>query len=262
MGVKSRRLAVIVGTVVAVGLGAALAHAELVEHGDLFVKFKGGIAPNALPRHLRAPISVSVGGTVKTLSGQRPPGLRRIAIAINRGGHLDTRGLPVCHRDQIDPSTSEEALAECRQALVGTGSYVGAVALPEQSAFPARGQILAFNTVIDGQHAILAHVYGASPIPNTRIIVFHIRETGGTYGTIFSGTLPAKLNRYGYVKRISLNLHRNFTYRGHDRSYLSAACSAPPGFPGASFPFARTSMTFADGRKLSSTLTRSCRVRG
>ena len=46
------------------------------------------------------------------------------------------------------------------------------------------------------------------------------------------------------------------------RSYLSAACDAPAGFPGASFPFAHASMTFADGRTLASTLTRSCRVAG
>ncbi len=70
------------------------------------------------------------------------------------------------------------------------------------------------------------------------------------------------MNRYGYLTRISLSLHRNFTYRGRARSYLSAACDAPAGFPGASFPFARASMTFADGRTLASTLIRSCEVRG
>ena len=261
MRVKSRRLAVFAGVFAIVALGASLARAELIEHGDLFVKFKGGIAPNALPREVRAPIQVSVGGTVKTLSGKRPPGLRRIVIAINKGGHLDTQGLPVCQRGWIDPSTTEEAFARCHQALVGGGSYVGAVALPEQTAFPSRGRILAFNTVIDGRHAILAHIYGSDPIPNTRIIIFHIRERGGTFGTVFSGLLPARLNRYGYVKRISLFLHRNFTYRGRPHSYLSAACAAPSGFPGATFPFARTSMTFADGRTLASTLTRSCKVR-
>ncbi len=262
MRVKSRRLAVFAGVFAIVALGASLARAELIEHGDLFVKFKGGIAPNDLPRHVRAPISVSVGGTVKTLSGKRPPGLRRITIAINKEGHLDTQGLPVCQRSWIDPSTTADALARCHQALVGGGSYVGAVALPEQAAFPSRGQILAFNTVINGRHAILAHIYGGDPIPNTRIIVFHIRERRGTFGTLFTGLLPARLNRYGYVKRLSLNLHRTFTFRGRLHSYLSAACAAPAGFPGATFPFARTSMTFADGRTLASTLTRSCRVRG
>ena len=57
-----------------------------------------------------------------------------------------------------------------------------------------------------------------------------------------------------------MDLHRDFTYRGRPRSYLSAACPAPPGFPGAPFPFARAAITFADGPTLTSTLTRSCRV--
>ena len=244
------------------GLTAALAQAELTARGDLFVKFSGGIAPAALPRDARAPISVSVAGTVRTLSGKRPPALRGISIAINQGGRLDAHGLPRCRRAEIEPSSTAEALARCGPALVGGGSYDADVAFPEQSAFPTHGQILAFNATVDGKRAILAHVYGQEPIPITRIIVFHIHETGGTYGTILTGFLPASLNRWGYLKRISLDLHRNFTYRGQRRSYLSAACDAPAGFPGATFPFARASMTFADGRRLSSTLTRSCKVRG
>lgn len=242
--------------------GASLAHAELIERGGLFVKFSGGIAPHALPREARAPIAVSVSGTVKTLSGERPPALRRIVIAINRGGHLETRGLPLCRQSQIEPSTTREALKRCGPALVGGGNYAAQVAFPEQSDFPSQGRILAFNARIDGQRAILAHIYGVEPVPITRIITFHIRESGGTFGTIMTGSLPASLNRYGYVKRLSLSLHRNYTYRGRPRSYLSAACEAPAGFPGATFPFARASMAFDDGRRLSSTLTRSCTVRG
>jgi hypothetical protein len=248
--------------VVAWALTVAFADAELTAHGDLFVKFSGGIAPTALPRDARAPISVSIDGSVRTLSGTRPPALRRIAIAINRGGRLDPHGLPVCHRTEIEPSSTAEALARCGPALVGGGSYDADVAFPEQSAFPSHGRIVAFNAIVGGQRAILAHVYGTNPVPITRIIVFHIRESTGTFGTILTGFLPGSLNRYGYLERISLSLHRDFTYKGRLHSYLSAACDAPAGFPGASFPFARASMAFADGRTLSSTLTRSCRVRG
>ncbi len=241
---------------------SSLAHAELIAHGNLFVKFSGGIAPDALPRSAPAPISVSVAGTVKTLSGQRPPALRQISIAINRGGHIDTQGLPRCRKAQIEPSSTSEARARCGSALVGEGSYRASVAFPEQSSFPSRGHILAFNAVVDGRRAILAQVYGSRPIPITRIIVFYIREKQGIYGTILTGSLPPSINRYGYVQQISLSLHRNFTYRGRPHSYLSAACEAPAGFPGASFPFARASMSFEDGRTLASTLTRSCKVRG
>lgn len=241
---------------------APSAHAELTARGDLFVKFNGGIAPDALPRNTRAPIEIRIAGTIRTLSGARPPSVRRISVAINRGGRLDASGLPVCKRRDIEPSSSSEALARCGDALVGDGSFVGDVAFPDQSAFRSQGHMLAFNALVDGQRAILAHVYSANPVPITRIVVFRIRERSGTYGTTLSGTLPTSLIRYGYLKRISLNLHRSYTYRGRRRSYLSASCAAPDGFPGAVFPFARASMAFADGRTLSSTLTRSCKVRG
>jgi hypothetical protein len=256
------QIGALVAALAACAATASLADAELTARGDLFVRFSGGIAPDALPRDFRAPISVRVAGAVRTLSGARPPALRRITIAINQGGRLDAHGLPICPREEIEPSSTQEALARCGPALVGGGSYDANVAFPEQATFPSHGEIVAFNSVVGGKRAILAHIYGAKPVPITRIVVFHIRESRGTFGTVFTGFLPASLNRYGYLSRISLELHRNFTYRGRRRSYLSAACDAPAGFPGASFPFAHASMSFADGRTLSSTLTRSCKVRG
>jgi hypothetical protein len=261
MRARGKRIAALTVLAATCLFGASLAQAELIERGDLFVKFEGGIAPDALPRQERAPITVRVAGTIKTLSGERPPALRFISIAINRGGRIDARGLPVCRRSQIEPATAHQALAACRPALVGKGRYVGALSLPEQGAFPLQGRILAFNSIVDGQRAILAHVYGGEPVPNSRIIVFRVHNSSGTFGTVLSADLPAELNRHGYLKLIRLNLRRDFVYRGRERSYLSAACSAPAGFNTAIFPFVRVGMTFSDGRQLSSTLIRSCRVR-
>lgn len=259
---KGRKRGVAVVAMAVLATAASLAHAELVERGDLFIRFSGGIEPNALPRHDRAPIAVQMTGVIKTLSGNRPPSVRRISIALNRGGRIDSQGLPLCDRNAIEPSSSREALERCRPALVGTGTYVADVAFPEQDEFRSRGRILAFNARVDGEEAILAHVYGEKPVPITRIIVFRIRETDGTYGTILNGSLPESLVRWGYLKSISLDFRRTYVYRGKRRSYISAACAAPAGFPGAVFPFARASMAFEDDRTLASTLTRSCKVRG
>ena len=239
-----------------------LAQAELTESGDLFVRFKGGIAPSALPRTKQAPISVSVAGTVKTLSGERPPALRQIRIELNRGGHLDSQGLPRCQYGQLVAATPVKAMAACGDALVGEGFYSARTAFPEQNTFPSEGHILAFNAVYGGHSAILAHIYGHEPVPISRIVVFHIRHSGGTFGTVLTGNLPDAVNHYGYVVGIALRLFRRFEFHGRQHSYLSAACAAPAGFPSAVFPFARASMSFADGRTLSSTLTRSCRVSG
>ena len=239
-----------------------LARAELTERGDLFVHFKGGINPSALPRTKLAPIAVSVAGTVKTLSGERPPALRRIRIELNRSGRLDPNGLPKCRFGQLVAATPKQAMDACGDSLVGEGLYRAKTAFPEQETFPSEGHILAFNAVYEGHSAILAHVYGRDPVPISRIIIFHIGHTGGTFGTVLTGNLPDAVNHYGYVIGISLRLFRRFDFHGQQRSYLSAACAAPAGFPSAVFPFARASMSFADGRTLSSTLTRSCQVSG
>jgi hypothetical protein len=254
-------VAAVIAAAVAV-LITTVAHAELTERGDLFVRFQGGIDPTALPRKQLAPITVSVAGMVKTLSGERPPALRKIRIELNRSGKLDARGLPVCRYRQLVAVAPKRALEACGDTLVGEGDYVGKTAFPEQATFPSQGHILAFNGVYRGREVILAHVYGTDPVPITRIIVFYIRRTGGTYGTVITGSLPDAVNHYGYVQGLTLRLHRTYTYRGQRRSYLSASCAAPSGFTAAAFPFARASMTFADERTLSSTLTRSCKVSG
>jgi hypothetical protein len=240
---------------------APSALANLIVHGDLFVSFNGALSPTALPRHRLAPVSVRVSGTVRTPPGTKPPPLQEIEIALNRNGVLDTNGLPICRLSQLEGTSSAQVLHACGGALVGEGSYAAKASFPEQATFPAQGHILAFNGLSEGQPVILAHVYGTSPAPSTGVITFYIhRPRKGGYGTVLNANLPTSLQGYGYLKRISLDLHRNFTYQGRPRSYLSAACAAPPGFPGAVFPFAHASMRFEGGVTLSSTVIRSCRV--
>jgi hypothetical protein len=260
-GIRPAVFLAVLGALV-LGLVVSLpARAELSQHGDLFVNFEGGLSPSALPRTSLAPIGVRVAGEVRTLSGERPPALRQIQIALNRGGHIDSRGLPLCELRELEASSNAQALANCGGALVGRGSYRAKTAFPEQLTFPSDGTILAFNGRLHGQQVILGHIYGTKPVPISRIIIFHIRHSGGTFGTTITGDLSPSLNRYGYVKGLDLSLHRVYDYHGETRGYISAACSAPAGLGGAVFPFARASMTFADGRRLSSVLTRSCKVR-
>jgi hypothetical protein len=241
-------------------ISVTLAQAELSVSGNLFVTFNGGILPVALPRATTAPITVKLSGKVRTLSDEHPPALRQIVIKLNRNGHLDTRGLPVCQRRQVAVLTTREALTQCGDALVGTGVYIARISYPEQASFATHGRILAFNSILGGKPAILSHVYGRNPVPITRTFEFQIQGLTGTYGTELRANLPLSLNRFGYLKRISLNLHRTYTIHGRPHSYLSAGCPAAPGLQEASFNFAFASMSFADGRTLQATMTRTCEV--
>jgi hypothetical protein len=259
---RAKAIVLLALTLGLLGASASIVRAELTASGNLFITFDGGISPTALPRQERGPITVFMSGTVRTLSGEHPPALKQITISLNRDGHLETHGLPTCKLRVLELSSTEEALKACRSALVGRGAYRARTTFPEQARSPSHGRILAFNGRVGGKSVILAHVHGDQPTWSTNIIIFHIRHTSGTYGTELKGEFPAGLTRWGYLKRISLSLHRIYQYRGRTYSYLSAPCRAPQGLREASFPFVYTSMTFADGRVLSANLTRTCQVKG
>jgi hypothetical protein len=261
--VSVKGVAVLLSVVAAFAALTSLAAAELTSKGNLFVTFNGGILPGALPRDERAPITFWIAGKVRTLSGEHPPALRSLTIALNRNGYLETKGLPVCRLRKIIVASRREALDACRDALVGSGTYRARTTFPEQVRRPSFGRITAFNSSEGGKPTILAHVFGEDPVPTTSIIVLHIQHRArGPYGTVLSGTSPIGLTRWGYLKRITLRLHRTYTYRGRQHSYLSAACPAPRDLREASFNFAQASMSFVDGRELSATMTRTCQVRG
>jgi hypothetical protein len=259
--IRRRTAIALIATATLLVAFASIAAAALTQHGDLFLTFNGGLSPTALPRHTLAPISVSVSGTVRTPPGTKPPPLRQIEIELNRSGHLETTGLPICHAAQLEGTTSVQALHVCRDALVGSGTYAARASFPEQATFPAQGHILAFNGLSEGRQVILAHIYGTNPDPGTSVMTFYVHHPAGAYGTQLIDNLPPSLNHYGYVKRIALTLHRTYAYRGRLHSYLSAACTAPAGLSVALFPFAHASMRFEGGVTLASTLIRSCTVR-
>jgi hypothetical protein len=241
-------------------LFAQRSEAEVAQVGNLRVSFAGKIAPHALPRVGTAPVSVSLAGEIKTTDGTKPPQLRTISMAINRNGYLDYKGLPRCNYHQIQPATTAEAKASCGRSLVGTGTFEADVALPDQSPFPSDGKVLAFNGNLHGKPVIYAHIYGTEPLPTSFVLPFEIQKASGDYGTKLVAELPQVAAEWGFVSGVSLTLQRSFVYKGKRHSYLSAGCPAPKGFGGASFPFAKASFGFEDGRTLSSTMRRACAV--
>ena len=253
MGRTSRlAIAATLGVAAMASLGS-LAQAEVSQKAGVRVKVSGSMSPTKLPRKGTAPIAVSVAGQISTTKQNVFPKLTEIAIAINRNGKLDTKGIPLCRYGHISPSTTQQALAACGSAQIGEGSFSADVRIPDQSPFPSKGKVLAFNGKLKGRPAIFAHIYGTRPVPTSYVLPFVITKTKGTYGTELSTSLPNVTGEWGYVTGISLNL---------ERKVLSAGCPAPKGFTKASFPLARTSFSFEGGPTLTSTLNRSCKVAG
>jgi hypothetical protein len=242
--------------------GGALAGAEVIREGSLQVAVSGGLSPKRLPRSGTAPIAVSVGGKITTTDKSSTPRLKTLSIELNRSGHLDSGGLAVCPYGAIQPASTQRALSACRPALVGQGSFQAEISLAGQDPYPTSGRLLAFNGRQRGRPVLYGQIYAPRPFATSFVIVFSIGKSNkGAFGTILKADLAKSLGGRGKLTGIELTLSRKYSHGGERLSYLSAGCPAPKGFPGASFPFAKTTFGFEGGRTLQATLTRNCRVR-
>jgi hypothetical protein len=242
-------------------LGAGVARAELSQKGNLRISFNGSFAPRALPRAQLAPVTVSVEGAIGTTDGTRPPVLEELDIELNRSGRISTRGLAACTTPLLQSTTDDAALARCRPALVGHGNFAAALESGGKLV-PAGGQILAFNGLFRGGPALLLHFYAAVPVRATLVLPLAISHSAkGRFGTILATRIPTLAGGLGSITRLKLEIGRRYGVEGQRRSFIRASCAAPAGFPGASFSFARGNFHFADGRTITTALTRNCTVR-
>ena len=250
---KIKAIALLLSAISALALSPS-ARAEVAQKQGVRVTVQGDLSPTKLPRKGQAPVAVSVSGHIEALKANELPQLKAMSIAINQAGKLDVKCIPHCRINHINPSTTQQALAMCRSSLIGEGSFSANVVLPEQSPFPSKGKLLAFNGTIGRQPAIFAHVYGTQPLATSYVFAFRVKKAKGTFGTILEASFPKATGDWGYITGITLKLDKS--------RFLKAGCPAPNGFSKVVFPFVKTSFDFAGGLKLQSTLTRSCEAKG
>jgi hypothetical protein len=245
-----------------IALLAAGARAEVIGGANVRASFEAWLTPRALPRAGSAPVAMHLRGRLRTTNGREPPALRRVTIEINRHGEVHTAGLPICRRREIEAVTSQQALARCRSALIGSGRFQAHIVIPDQAPFPASGHLLAFNSRLRGRQVALAHIYGKRPVPIVQVLTMEFRHRRtGRFGTTLSVSMPDAPAGWGHVTGFSLDLERRYGYRGTSRSLITAACPAPAGFDSAVFPSAKGSYHLANGRTITRVVTGRCRVR-
>ena len=234
----------------------------IAQRGNLRVSVSGKLSPKRLPREGAAPISVSVGSEISTTDATLPPQLESLRIEINRHGRLDYDGLPACPYSRIQPGSTSRALAACRPALVGRGSFTANIVLSGQEPYATKGRLLVFNGLKGRKPVLYGHIYSPRPFATSFVIVFAVKRlTRGAYGTALEAPLPKAMKAWGRLTGIEMTLSRRYRHEGERRSYLSAGCPAPKGFRGATFSLARASFAFEGGKRLSSVLSGSCKVR-
>jgi len=241
--------------------GIGVASATVVQDQGLRITVLSQIQPFKLPRIKPAPIAVFVSGHIATPSGALPPQLQRMTIKVNRHGLLQSKGLPTCGAEEIRATSSNRALSQCADALVGSGRFYATVVFPEQRPYPTRGRLLIFNGRVGGKAVLFAHIYTTNPFASSFLITFALKQIDqGPYGTELSASLPRALGNWGFVDRIKLTLKRKYPYKGKELSYFNAACPAPSETKTTAFPLARASFYFAEHTPITLGVQKSCRV--
>src|SRR6478735_4442067 len=248
------------GIAVAILACASMAHAAVVQEGNLRITLSSQIQPYKLPRDKPSPIAVFVAGHLQAPHGGIPSQLQKMSVKVNRHGLLQSKGLPVCQLSQLQPASTERALANCGDAVIGSGQFWAHIVLPDQGAYSTRGRLLIFNGKRKGHPVLLTHIFTSNPFFSSFVLTFSIKKIKGTYGTELSASLPEALGSWGYVDRIKLTLKRKYTYKGKELSYFNSACPAPKGVKRIVFPLAEANFQFAEGLSLSTKVEKACAV--
>jgi hypothetical protein len=259
-GAAGRALGALVVALLVVALAASSAPGERTQDGHLIVSLDGGLAPLALPRDRPAPVAVRLAGGLQTTDGTLLPRVTRVELSLPGQGVLDTRGLPVCKPSKLRNATTATALANCGDALVGRGRLEAQVHVPNQPAFAVHARLLAFNGRVRGRRAVIFHGFAADP-PTVVVLPFLLRLETGRVRTRLVADLPPELGPWPHFAHFEVRLFRRFHFRGRERSYLSASCPIPKQFTAGFFSFAKASFTLAGGRRVGTSITRSCRAR-
>ena len=257
---RKRRVAATAATLAL--CAAASAPAVTVQSEGLRITALAQIQPYKLPRKTPAPIAVFVAGHLQNAKGGIPPQLQSLVIRVNRHGLLQSRGLPTCPVGRIQPASTERALSQCGDALIGSGQFWANIVLPDQGAYRTQGRLLIFNGRQGGRQVILTHIFTSHPFNSSFVIPFAIKRISkGPYGTELSASLPQALGDWGYLDRIKLTLKRKYAYQGRQLSYFNSACPAPGRAKRTSFPLALATFYFDQLKPLAATVNKTCGVK-
>jgi hypothetical protein len=246
--------AVVVALVVA---ASAFAKPEVFRVGNLFLRDNGGISPSKLPRHEQAPIAAKINGQIGTTDGSHPPAVKSVNADFDKTIQVDAKGLPACTKSQLLARTTESAKQACPDAIIGGGEAEVEVAFPEQTPFSAKGPIVVFNGgVHDGTTLLYIHTYVPVPAPTAVVATVELTSIHrGKYGLHADAQIPLIAGGSGSVTKYKMSIDRKFSYKGKERSYLTASC--PTGVY-----YAEGKVRFIDGPLLAVAHALPCTPRG
>lgn len=239
------------------GLPAGRAVSERIQQGNLMLNFRGEVSPLKLPRDHDAAVSISLAGGLGTVNGSAVPRVSAMEFAFAGRSGIHTQGLPACPFGRLRHTRDREALAACRDSLVGHGRIEAQLLLPGQPPAQVHASLLVFNSrTKTGGTALLFHAYSEKP-PVAIVIPFRLHHSDGSFGTRL---IARGLGHRPVVTGFSVTLGRRYRYRGSPQSFFVASCPLPPRFSSGLLSLASLAFTTQGGHRIEQEIVRTCRA--
>ena len=242
-----------------VGVAAAASGEKPVKvrAGNLELTFNGGFTPKVLSKTQPTPISAVFEGAVKTLDGSHPPALKEVVLEADKNTSIDVKGYPTCTAAKLQSQDSAHAKAICRESILGSGTSNVEIQFPEQAPIPVSSPLTLFNGgERGGVVTLFVHAYITVPTPAAIVTTVKVSKIhNGRYGLESVATIPKIAGGSGSVTSFTLDVGKQFTYKGKQVSFISAKC------PDGKIQVHGTAV-FADGTRASAEVIRTCTGKG
>lgn len=213
------------GALICCALFASAAGAALVKVGNLVLTADGGFTPLKLPRARFAPIDFKGHADMHAVDGGVPAPLQKLVLDFDRDGRLSVVGLPSCDPAKLVEATPAQARERCRDALVGSGHVDVEIAREGAPPLPASSPITLFNGPrLNGHPTVVLHARTTEPATQTFVIEIPIEKRPGQYRYRATVEIPPILGGRGSIVHLDATVGRRYSYRGRERSYVSARC--------------------------------------
>lgn len=207
-------------------LACGTAYAITAEIGNTFVSATATLQPRELPARGGAPVTLSSVTRIGARDGSQPPKLASIVFQLDKHGHLDASGLPVCTAARLAGTTPAQARRRCRGALVGKGTGRARVQLPGLPPRTVSSPLSFFNGPrIGGRPSLVVHAYETVPEPKALLVPIAIeRIRHGRYGYEVKVQMPEIAGGYGAPTLAEATVGRTRKRGGREIGYLNAFC--------------------------------------
>jgi hypothetical protein len=220
-------VALALSAVLALGVAAvATAKFDTFRAGNLILQADGGVSPKALPKKKMAPVKLHIKGKISTSDGTHASAFREATIDFDKNGSINTKGLPVCKRGELEARDTKAAKKVCGKTAVGSGKGRIEIAFPEQRPIAVHAPITVFNGgTKGGKTTLFIHTFITVPVPAAVVTTVTVKKIHkGRYGLRTVSKVPVVAGGSGSILEFDINFGKTYRYKGKKMSYLTARC--------------------------------------